>query len=258
MRAWIISAILGTAVIAHAAKPKPAPNDVLARVRASHHIFVSNVGENSLMSNGGGFVHLLYGALYQELAAWPGVQLVGTPAQADLIFAVRDSSYLDTDSVYIPTKPHPENPTRDLPMGPLQVPTAYVDVIDPETGKTLWTSSVNFGDMFDKKGIAAKVVNDALAALEPNGRGPKPSKAPALLPTQLKGAHNLFFQLSPSTAQTAETQQLQVALKQALASTCSCQWVTSSIASDLIVRVSVKLDPGNPYYPLYAMRLDIL
>jgi len=260
MRWSIALLVLGITSAAQAAKPRPQiPADILARVRSAHHIFVANVGENPDMSTDGGIVHRLYADLYKDLAGWPGVQLVGTPAQAEIIFQVRGSSYLDASSVYIPTKPHPNHPLKDLSEGPSHVPTAYINVVDPETNKILWTTTVSFDySLFGQKGVLAKVAKVGLSPYEPNGHAPKRSKAPALLPAQLKSPHKLFLQLTPSTPNNPATQELQLVLTKALSPACNCEWVNSSLNADLIVQLNVKADPTDPYYPLRSMRIDLL
>ena len=123
----------------------PAPPGVLARVRAAHRIFVSNAGEDDTLSLIGGH-GMGYLDLYQQLAGWPGIQLVGSPAQADLIFQVYgDSSkgYFDKYSTY----------------------TEHVTILDPSTHQVLW-----FNDCDPTR------IKSALKPVAPRKPGPNTSK----------------------------------------------------------------------------------
>jgi hypothetical protein len=148
------------------AKPVMAPPAVLARVRAAHHIFVSNAGEDDSVSypnppyaSGEGIGYML---LYRQLVNWPGIQLVDSPAQADLIFQMYTDSYQGR-------------------FDKAATVTYHLTILDPATQQVLWTNST-----LD--------ISDDLKPILPTKSAPHAGKAFARLPAQLKNPKKLFIQ----------------------------------------------------------------
>jgi hypothetical protein len=93
----------------------------LARVHAAHRILVSNAGEDDYLSYGSGDGEFAcYLLLYQQLIGWSGIQLVDSPAQADLIFQV----YGDSSQGLFDKSP---------------VVYLHLTILDPATQEVLWT-----------------------------------------------------------------------------------------------------------------------
>ena len=70
----------------------------------------------------------------QELLDWGHFKVVRDPKQADLVFVFSANQYLDD---YL---------TRDGPdPRPVHIEITYLDVVDPETGESLWADSRRWG-----------------------------------------------------------------------------------------------------------------
>jgi hypothetical protein len=234
---FLLSASLG----AHASKKKPlvVPPDVLTRVRTARHIFVSNGGEDDWLTYARFSVGSGYRALYQALAGWPGVQLVGSPAQADLIFQVSDNMDGNTDS------------------DPFNV-HVYLTVLDPKTQQVLWTNngtqSLGYGMNAYKYSI-----KEALAPIEPTQPAPPLVKKPVLLPAQLKNPKKLFIQLSPVPGLTGVTEAGE-AFSQALVKSGNYTMVDTASQADLVLSVFVddETPPKSNAQHLLYMRVLVL
>jgi hypothetical protein len=215
-RALLPLLLLSTSWQAHA-KPTVVPPAVLARVRAAHHIFVSNAGEDDYISydsgNGEGAPYLL---LYQQLVGWPGVQLVDSPAQADLIFQVYgDSSqglFDKSATVYL-----------------------HLTILDPATQQVLWT--------YTSESFSAKAV---LKPIAPTNPAPHPGKEFARLPAQLKNPQKLFIQLSP-LPQPPGVPEAGEAFSQAIVKSGNYTLVDTPDQADLILSVAIDESTARRY-----------
>ena len=224
-RALLLLFLLGTFWRAYA-KPVVAPTAVLTRVRAAHRIFVSNAGEDDNLRytatfRGEGVGYLL---LYQQLVNWPGVQLVDSPAQADLIFQMYIDSYLD-------------------PFGKDLTVTFHLTILDPATQEVIWSN--NSSD-----------VPGALKPILPRKPAPHAGKLFAPLPAQLKDPQKLFLQL-PQPQQTGTTE-ASAAFSKALISSGKYTFVDAPAQADLIL--SITLDNSISIYKsnLGSFRVSIL
>jgi hypothetical protein len=193
---------------------KPAPPAVLARVRAAHRIFVSNAGEDDYLSSklpGMGYLYL-----YQQLAGWPGIQLIGSPAQADLIFQV----YSDTS----------RGAVDKVPMY-----TAHLSILDPATHQVLWAN-----DSYLTR------IKSGLKPIAPRKPAPHASKKSPLLPAQLKNPKKLFIQLPP-LPQPPGVPEAGAAFSQAIAQSGDYTLVDKTNQADLILSVAMDENPTRRY-----------
>jgi hypothetical protein len=241
---------------AHASKKKlvVAP-DVLARIRAAHTIFVSNAGEDVTLTNNKNAINTAYREVYQALAGWPGVQLVDTPAHADLIFQVRSAETVDYEGGSpFPTAHHPTgNETFDVSA------TLHLMVLDTATQQILWDNeapvkAVTFGN----NGAFAKGGKDVLAPIEPTNPAPHPVNKPALLPAQLKNPAKLFIQLVPSPA-NSDVSDVGAAVSQALLKLGRYTLVDSANEADVVLLLDIEANkPAKRTPPLSYMRIEVL
>jgi hypothetical protein len=206
------------------------PPAVLARVRAAHRIFVSNAGESdsaiTTTVNGWGYLNL-----YQQLAGWPGVQLVGSPAQADLIFQV----YVDSSQGYFDKEP---------------TFTERVTILDPATQQVLWANDAEFGR-----------IKSALKPIAPTKPAPHASNKSPLLPAQLKNPKKLFIVLPPLPQPPGVTE-AGSAFSQAIAKSGDYTLVDRADQADLILSVAIDESPvfrGKNSPPILgSIRVSIL
>jgi hypothetical protein len=216
---------------AHASEKKlVVPPDVLARIRAAHTIFVSNAGEDDTLTGFRNSIASGYRAMYQALAGWPGIQLVDSPAHADLIFQVRGTGTIDGYS----GSPFPSkgNPTGNLTVEATS--TLCLSVLDPATQRVIWNNQEN---------IDGRGVKSILAPIEPTEPAPHPVNKPALLPAQLKNPTKLFIQLAPAL-ETPAVSDAQAAFSQALLKAGTYKLVDSASEADLVL--SLYVDANKP------------
>jgi hypothetical protein len=110
------AATTATTLASHAPVP--------AQIASSHTIFLSNLGADASFPVDSTQV---YNDIYKALQTWGHYQLVSSPAQADLIFQLRDVSTFTTyygnhDSTYT-----------------VNNPTFQLTIVDPKSNVTLWT-----------------------------------------------------------------------------------------------------------------------
>ena len=203
-RALLPLLLLSTSWRAHA-KPVVAPPEVLARVRAAHRIFVSNAGEDDYLSYSTG-EGIGYVVLYRQLVNWPGIQLVDSPAQADLIFQMYGDSYKNLFD---------RTPTV----------TWHLSILDPATQEVLWTNST-----FN--------ISDDLKPILPTKSAPHAGKEFARLPAQLKHPNKLFIKPMP-LPQPSEVAEAAAAVSQAILKSGSYTLVDAPEQADLILSLSI-------------------
>lgn len=105
------------------ALPAPLPS----QITAAKKVFVANAGpEGAFLYSGG--PQRFYNQFYSALKGWGRYELVGTPAEADLVFEIRSSNPFIGEEIY----PHP---TTGIPVTDPQLRLA---IIDPGTRITLW------------------------------------------------------------------------------------------------------------------------
>jgi len=86
-------------------------------------------------------------AAFEELTAWGRFELAPDPKKADLIFLFSANPYLGD---YL---------TRDGPdRRPVTVKTTFMDVVDPNTGQSLWADSKVWGSFLVTKATKALIV----------------------------------------------------------------------------------------------------
>jgi hypothetical protein len=228
-------------------KPDVVPPDVLARIRGAHTIFVSNAGEDDNLRNWTGYG---YRAMYQALAGWPGIQLVDSPAHADLVFQVSATESIDDYSGSpFPSKGHPTgNVTVEATV------TLDLSVLDPVTQQLIWDNQAD-EDPSVMGNAYTRGVKSVLAPIEPTKPAPHPVKKPALLPAQLKNPAKLFLQMVPSPA-NSDVSDADTAVSQALLKLGRYTLVGSAKEADVVLLLDVVANTGLP--PLSYMRVEVL
>jgi hypothetical protein len=234
------------------------PPDVLARIRGAHTIFVSNAGEDLTLTNNEP-INATYRAMYQALAGWPAVQLVDTPAHADLVFQVRGTTTVEYAGVLHSTKNDPFG--QDIYDYPV---TLHLMVLDGATQQALWDTEAPLAHValaLTQNGLFAKSVKDLLAPIEPTNPAPGPVNKPALLPAQLKNPTKLFIQLasSPANSDVSAASAVDTAVSQALLKLGKYQMVDSVSEADILLLLDVEANkPPNSMPPLSYMRIEVL
>jgi hypothetical protein len=228
-------------------KPIAVPPDVLTRIRGAHTIFVSNAGEDDNLRNWTGYG---YRAMYQALAGWPGIQLVDSPAHADLVFQVSATESIDDYSGSpFPSKGHPTgNVTVEATV------TLDLSVLDPVTQQLIWDNQAD-EDPSVMGNVYTRGVKSVLAPIEPTKPAPHPVKKPALLPAQLKNPAKLFLQMVPSPA-NSDVSDADTAVSQALLKLGKYTLVGSAKEADVVLLLDVIANTGVP--PLNYMRVEVL
>jgi hypothetical protein len=223
-------------------KPVVVPPDVLARIRGAHTIFVSNAGEDITLTNDEP-INATYHAVYQALAGWPGVQLVDTPAHADLVFQVSGTETVEDGGWSFPTK-NDRSGHEILDYSA----TLHLMILDGATQQVLWDSGAPLAHVaLTRNGYFAKSVKDLLAPIEPTS-APHPVNKPVLLPAQLKNPTKLFVQLAPSHANSdvSAASAVDTAVSQALLKLGKYQMVDSASEADIVLVLDVEANqPGQ-------------
>ena len=220
---------------------------VLARIRGAHTIFVSNAGEDDNLRNSTGSA---YRAMYQALAGWQGIQLVDSPAHADLVFQVSAAESIDGYSGSpFPSKGHPTgNVTNEATV------TLDLSVLDPGTQQLIWDNQAD-EDPSVMGNVYTRGVKSVLAPIEPTKPAPHPVKKPALLPAQLRNPAKLFLQMVPSPA-NSDVSDADTAVSQALLKLGKYTLVGSANEADVMLLLDVVANTGLP--PLNYMRVEVL
>jgi hypothetical protein len=195
LRFFLLLAVAVSPIHARADKSTqltPAPAEVIARVRAAHSIFIANATIGAIIPMQGIAFRQYYGYtpyknMYYALAAWPGVKLVDSPSDADLIFEVTGSE------TWEPRPPGFSGGSRII--------YSALSIIDPQTQTVLWTTSLVVAALsYDDRSNSHfdKAVVSILASLEPQQPAPQPLKVTVPLPSQLKATSKVFLQPSSS------------------------------------------------------------
>ena len=221
--------------------------DVLARIRGAHTIFVSNAGEDDNLRNSTGSA---YRAMYQALAGWQGIQLVASPAHADLVFQVSAAESIgDYSGSPFPSKGHPTgNVTVEATV------TLDLSVLDPVTQKLIWDNQAD-EDPSVMGNVYTRGVKSVLAPIEPTKSASHPLNKPALLPAQLRNPTKLFIQLVPSPANSAVSG-AGTAVSQALLKLGKYTVVGSAKEADVMLLLDVVANTRVP--PLNYMTVQVL
>lgn len=147
---------------------------VPAQITTAKKAFISNVGveDGVIPAVFSGGPDRPYNQFYTAMKTWGRYQLVGSPADADVVLEIRIRAPLDLVSNYSPT------PARGLQYTPAgsRVPQFQLTILDPKTRIVLWnlTEYVEFAALranhdknFDEALVA--LVNDlaGLAGLPP-------------------------------------------------------------------------------------------
>ena len=220
---------------------------VLARIRGAHTIFVSNAGEDDNLRNSTGSA---YRAMYQALAGWQGIQLVDSPAHADLVFQVSAAESIgDYSGSPFPSKGHPTgNVTVEATV------TLDLSVLDPVTQKLIWDNQAD-EDPSVMGNVYTRGVKSVLAPIEPTKSASHPLNKPALLPAQLRNPTKLFIQLVPSPANSAVSG-AGTAVSQALLKLGKYTVVGSANEADVVLLLDVVANTRVP--PLNYMTVQVL
>ena len=220
---------------------------VLARIRGAHTIFVSNAGEDDNLRNSTGSA---YRAMYQALAGWQGIQLVDSPAHADLVFQVSAAESIDGYSGSpFPSKGHPTgNVTNEATV------TLDLSVLDPGTQQLIWDNQAD-EDPSVMGNVYTRGVKSVLAPIEPTKSASHPLNKPALLPAQLRNPTKLFIQLVPSPANSAVSG-AGTAVSQALLKLGKYTVVGSANEADVVLLLDVVANTRVP--PLNYMTVQVL
>jgi len=241
---------------AHASKKKlVVPPDVLARIRGAHTIFVSNAGEDTTLSNNKNAINTSYREVYQALAGWPGVQLVDTPAHADLVFEVRSTETVEYEGGSpFPTAHHPTGDEAFDVSG-----TLHLKILDTATQQVLWDNEAPVRpSTFGNNSAFAKGVKAVLAPIEPTKPAPHPVNKPALLPAQLKNPTKIFIQLT-SSPMNSDVSDANTAVSQALLKLGKYTLVDSANGADVVLLLDVVANlPAKRTPPLSYMRIEVL
>ena len=121
--AWFL-VVVPTAQAQQSTSAPGAP--VPAQILSAHSVFVSNGGGSNFFEMFTGGPDRAYNTLYSILQRSNRYQLVGTPAQADLIFEIRAVA--------------PEvDAGRDFAYNPQLI----LSILDPKTSTVLWTTRAN-------------------------------------------------------------------------------------------------------------------
>jgi hypothetical protein len=191
--------------------------------------------------------------MYQALAGWPGIQLVDSPAHADLIFQVRGMGSIDGYSGSpFPSKGHPTgNLSAEATV------TLHLSVLDPATQQLIWNNQAA-EDPNVMGNVYARGVKSVLAPIEPTKPAPHPVSKPALLPAQLKNPTKFFIQLAPSSA-NSDVSDADAAVSQALLKLGRYSQVDSANEADVILLLDVEANkPAKRIPPLNCMRVEVL
>ena len=220
---------------------------VLARIRGAHTIFVSNAGEDDNLRNSTGSA---YRAMYQALAGWQGIQLVASPAHADLVFQVSATESIgDYSGSPFPSKGHPTgNVTVEATV------TLDLSVLDPVTQKLIWDNQAD-EDPSVMGNVYTRGVKSVLAPIEPTKGASHPLNKPALLPAQLRNPTKLFIQLVPSPA-NSDVSGAGTAVSQALLKLGKYTVVGSAKEADVMLLLDVVANTRVP--PLNYMTVQVL
>lgn len=249
-----IAAVIALTATAHAAKNrKVIPAEILARIHGAHRIFVANGGLNTTSAPGSSDTSAAYTQLYKALAAWPGVQLVDTPEQADLIFqeSVEGANY-DEGLVIGNHGAYEASSSGD---------TFVLRVLDPQGG-LLWedTLGVASGLFAPATGYAAKAVTYLLAPMV-NKHRPDPVKTPAVLPLAMQAPKSLYLTAAPPATSGPSTPAAMVApVQQALAHALGSSYnlVNSAAEADLTLSLSLVTAARPGDYPYESMTLSLM
>jgi hypothetical protein len=119
------SLTLTPVLAAQEAAPAAAP--IPAQIAAAHAVFVSNGGGSNYFNIFTGGPDRAYDTFYADLEKSNRYQLVGTPSDAELIFEIRAIA------------PAVSGPHDSVSYNPQLI----LNIIDPRTHTTLWTTSAN-------------------------------------------------------------------------------------------------------------------
>jgi hypothetical protein len=229
-RSWIYLALAVLPQSAHSSSkkqppPPSAPPEVVARVRAAHNIFVSNASVGVIIAAKAARVrdyyhYYPYKDMYYALSAWPGVKLVDTPAQADLVFQV-----LANEADYAGNE-------RNI--------SSTLTIIEPQTQTVLWQATLPLGStvLGYTDGRFAKATSGLLSPFEPRQPAPAPLKVTVPMPAQLHAGSKVFVQPSSPSSQFQGIDVAQIA-HDAFAKAKFYTLVDSPGSADLIVTASV-------------------
>jgi hypothetical protein len=128
----ILQAQQTTSGQAQQAAPNAAP--VPAQIASARRVFVSNGGGNNYFDMFTGGPDRAYNSFYADLRQSSQYQLVGSPAEADLIFEIRAIA-----------------PSVDTGNGVAYNPQLILSILDPQTRAVLWTTSANVRALGTKK-----------------------------------------------------------------------------------------------------------
>jgi hypothetical protein len=215
------------------AKPKPAPiapPDIVARFHAAHSIFVTS-GELDPYNN-----CVPYQAIYQAIAAWPGITMADSPVHADLI--LRAGIFEDSRDSYI-----------------------RITLIDPMT-QNEWSSHIDFIASLS----CAAGVSDALSYYVLPNPNPKPLKIPALFPSQISAGKKLYIEpvtLVPTEQKPNEPPppidfDATAMLTQAVTSSGLYTIVDSPSSADLILAPALQPPDVGPSYKKSGVALNFI
>lgn len=244
--------LLSSVPLLAAAQSTEQPPEVLDRIQAAHRIFVSNGGQNATMASHMNIGDKGYEQLYRELAKWPGIQLVGSPTQADLIFQSESIEDIAIDRVEA-VNSRPDDPNKPWETVTFQF---RLTVLDPTTNKVIWTNQTQFPLALTKSEVMARAADKVLAPIEPSGKAPS-RKVTVLVPTQLRSVKKLFFEIRPAPkSNPQDAQDVEPALKQALSQEFA---IVDSVAdADLVLALDVAHYQYYGPHPLRYMTVDVL
>jgi hypothetical protein len=101
-------------------------------------------------------------AAFQQLEDWGKFDIVPDPKKADLVFLFAANPYLGD---YV---------TRDGPdKRPVAIETTYMNVVDPQTGESLWSDSRRMGSLFVAKATKEMISELKLRIEEENQADPQ-------------------------------------------------------------------------------------
>jgi hypothetical protein len=229
----------------------PIPAEVLARIQNAHRIFVANAGQDRGLSVNTDYSVSAYPELYQALAVLPGVQLVDSPTEADLIFQVNTTISYDLEPGPVP------GPSVAVPNV-----TVHLSVLYPQSSGLLWQDHVD--NVVVPRGYAG-AVKTMLRGMWSKSL-PKPSKAAAPVPLSLRAPHKLYVAAGPpavpdSPPDPIPPSALTTPVEQAIAQTLGSRYtmVDSASDSDLVLSLWVLMEPDKKgQYPYDSMELNLL